>query len=196
MTGLLFFRRFHARFLMKCCIFVAVNRLKQWLVWLSRIHRCRGFGIHSPIDYAFVRYVINEHWPYYAYDELRDADWLEEKLGRLYFRLANWRQPSYMVSDRYLRYWQAGCKHITFVDNISDKVELARIDIEDRDKCREIIARCNENSVVVVEKIWQNNILWRELAGHPAVSVAYDLYYCGILIFRGNYYKRYYTINF
>ena len=63
--------------------------IRRWLVWLSRIHRVWGFGIQSPTDYAFVRYVVNEHWPYYAYEELTDKDWLTEKLGRLYFRLAN-----------------------------------------------------------------------------------------------------------
>ena len=68
--------------------------MNRYLVWLSRIHCCRGFGIQSPTDYAFVRYVVNEHWPYYAYDVLRDDDWLREKLGRLYMRLANWRQPT------------------------------------------------------------------------------------------------------
>ena len=44
--------------------------IRRWLVWLSRIHRVWGFGIQSPTDYAFVRYVVNEHWPYYAYEEL------------------------------------------------------------------------------------------------------------------------------
>ena len=57
--------------------------MNRWLVWLSRIHHCRGFGIQSPTDYAFVRYVVNEHWPYYAYDQLTADSWLNKKLGRL-----------------------------------------------------------------------------------------------------------------
>ena len=55
-------------------IFAVMNQLKRYLVWLGRIHRCGGFGIQSPTDYSFVRYVINEHWPYYAYDSLTDDD--------------------------------------------------------------------------------------------------------------------------
>ena len=84
-----------------------MNQLKRCLVWLSRIHRCRGFGIQSPTDYSFVRYVINEHWPYYAYQQFNSDDWLVEKLGHLYFRLANWRQPTQMLVDEYQQYWLA-----------------------------------------------------------------------------------------
>ena len=40
-------------------------------VWLSRINHCRGFGVQSPSAYAFIRYVVNEHYPYYAYEDLR-----------------------------------------------------------------------------------------------------------------------------
>ena len=67
-----------------------LNRLHQAYVWLRRISHCRGFGIQSPTDYRFVRYVVNEHWPYYAYESLgQNDDWLRRKLGLLYFRLAN-----------------------------------------------------------------------------------------------------------
>ena len=79
------------------------------LVWLSRIRHSLGFGIQSPTDYAFVRYVVNEHWPYYAYDELHEDSWLRKKLGRLYLRLANWRQPSVILSDDYHPWFHAGC---------------------------------------------------------------------------------------
>ena len=80
------------------CSKMKMNRLHHVLVWLSRIQYCRGFGIQSPTDYRFVRYVINEHWPYYAYEALgQNDDWLRRKLGLLYFRLANERQPKTIV---------------------------------------------------------------------------------------------------
>ena len=92
-----------------------MNRLKAFFVWLGRIWHCRGFGIQSPTDYWLVRYVINEHWPYYQYAELgRDDDWLRQKLGLLYFRLANWRQPTVIASDGYRDYLQAGCRKASF----------------------------------------------------------------------------------
>ena len=87
------------------------NRLKAAVVWLRRIGHCRGFGIQSPSDYWLVRYVINEHWPYYQYETLgHDDDWLTRKLGRLCFRIANWRQPAVIESSAYRDYLQAGCR--------------------------------------------------------------------------------------
>ena len=120
-----------------------MNQLKRCLVWLSRIHRCRGFGIQSPTDYSFVRYVVNEHWPYYAYEQFRDDDWLTRKLGYLYFRLANYVQPQIMLADRYQRYWHAGCKKTDFAPNIN-KVELARIDINDFERVMKKVLPANK----------------------------------------------------
>ena len=107
-----------------------MTKLKRWLVWLSRIHHCMGFGIQSPTDYSFVRNVVNEHWPYYAYENLTDADWKQQKIGRLYFRLANWCQPDVMLTDSYQRYWHAGCRKTQFVKDLHH-VELGRVDMND-----------------------------------------------------------------
>lgn len=177
-----------------------MNRVHSWLVWLSRIHRVWGFGIQSPADYAFVRNVINEHWSYYAYEELRGDDWLTQKLGRLYFRLANWRQPSQMHRDGYERYWQAGCRRLQMVDACPGQaanpqpVELARQDIED--DTEELLAACDEHSVVVVEGLWRNRQRWREIQQDHRVGTTFDLYYCGILFFDKQRYKHQYIINF
>jgi hypothetical protein len=167
----------------------------RWTVWLSRIHHCRGFGIQSPTDYAFVRYVVNEHWPYYAYDELTDDDWLVRKLGRLYFRLANWRQPQQMLKDDYQRYWQAGCRKTVFSDNVK-RVELARITVDDRQAWQQMLPLCDERSVVVVEGIWRNWQMWREIVADERTGRVFDLYYCGIVFFDKKHYKHYYKINF
>ena len=145
-----------------CTIFAVMNQVKRGLVWLSRIHRCRGFGIQSPTDYSFVRYVINEHWPYYAYDQFGDDDWLRNKLGRLYFRLANFVQPAVMLADEYTQYWQAGCKRTKF-QSIINKVELARVDIDDADALEALIEKCDKHSVLVVEGIWRNWDYWHRI---------------------------------
>ena len=172
-----------------------MNRIQRLLIWLSRIHRCRGFGIQSPTDYAFVRYVINEHWPYYAYDQLTESDGLTQKLGRLYFRLANWRQPEVMLPDAYQRYWQAGC-HKTRFSDVPGPIQLARIDITDSDAWQRLLPRCNDDSVIVVEGIHRNRNLWRQYLSAPQVRIAYDLYYCGIVTFDTKRYQHTYQINF
>ena len=177
-----------------------MTSLPRWLVWLSRIHHCRGFGIQSPTDYAFVRYVVNEHWPYYAYDELHEDQWLREKLGRLYLRLANWRQPSVILSDDYHQWFHAGCaKSILspLTSHLSPlKFELARIPIDQWDRFESLMVHCDEQTVVVVEDIWRDPQRWQQIARDTRTGTTFDLYYCGIVLFDTKRYKHNYIINF
>ncbi len=171
-----------------------MNQLTRLIVWLSRINHCRGFGIQSPTDYAFVRYVVNEHWPYYAYSQFT-GDWLMLKMGKLYFRLANWRQPTKMIADKYQQYFQSGCRKTRFVTNL-DVVELARVMIDNRGGYEELLQRTNDQSVVVVEGIYNDKDRWQQIKHDERVRVIFDLYYCGILLFDKKRYKHYYIINF
>ena len=172
-----------------------MNQIKRIFIWLRRIHRSYGFGIQSPTDYSFVRYVINEHWPYYAYDSLTDDDWLVQKLGRLYFRLANWRRPQQMLPDGYIKYWEAGCHSTRFTADI-ERVELARLDIEDVNLYELLLPKCNEQSVMVVENIYANWARWQDIVRDDRAGTTFDLYYCGIVFFDKNRYNNHYTINF
>lgn len=173
-----------------------MNLLKRLQVWISRIHRCCGFGIQSPTDYAFVRYVINEHWPYYAYSSFTDDDWLTQKLGKLYFRLANWRQPSLMLADRYQQYFHAGCQRITFTTAVPTKVELARVDVEDRNAFEALLPFCDAQSIIVMEGISRDKDYWRVIEKDGRTGTTFDLYYCGIIFFDIQRYKHNYQINF
>ena len=179
-----------------------MNRLKSWLVWLSRIRHSRGFGIQSPTDYAFVRYVVNEHWPYYAYDELHEAHWLRQKLGRLYLRLANWRQPSSVLSDDYQQWFHAGCHHsditplTSYIKHPASPIQLARIPIDQWDSFEPLLAQCDEQTVLVVEDIWRQPQRWQQIARDARTGTTFDLYYCGIVLFDTKRYKHNYTINF
>ena len=172
-----------------------MNRLNHFLVRLRRIGYSRGFGIQSPTDYAFVRYVVNEHWPYYAYEQMENDDWLQLKLGKLYMRLANWRQPSTMLRDRYQHYWQAGCCKTRFVDAI-DLVELACIDIDDAKGWECLLRLCNEQSVVVIEGICRDWRRWHAIEHYARVGTTFDLYYCGIVFFDKKRSAHHYIINF
>ena len=173
-----------------------MNMLMRPLVWLSRVTCCRGFGIQSPTDYRFVRYVVNKHWPYYAYSELPDDDWLTRKLGRLYFRLSNWRQPHTMLADKWQRYWQAGCRKTCFQPSLPDKVELARVDIDDEDGFDALLPLVDERSVIVVEGLWRNWHRWHTIVSNSRVGTTFDLYYCGILWFDKQRTSHHYKINF
>ena len=176
--------------------------MNRWLVWLSRIHHCRGFGIQSPTDYAFVRYVVNEHWPYYAYDQLTADSWLNKKLGRLYLRLANWRQPTVILSDDYLQWFHAGCHQsdiiplTSYIKHQTSSIELARITINQLDSFQSLLSRCDQQTILVVEDIWRNWPLWQQIARDPRTGTTFDLYYCGIVFFDTKRYKHNYKINF
>ncbi len=172
-----------------------MNRVTRTWVWLRRIFHCRGFGIQSPTDYRFVRYVINEKWPYYAYDELPDdGDWQKRKLGLLYFRLANDRQPRQVI-DRVgvMDYVRAGCRKAERVED-TDEVELAVVPIAQN--YDNLLNRCGEQSVVVFQDIYKQMALWHSIAHDRRVTVAFDLYYCGIVFFDKKRQPHYYIVNF
>jgi hypothetical protein len=128
------------------------QRCNYLLVWIKRAARSRGFGVQSPTDYWIVRYVINEHWPYYQYDTIGCGDpWLRRKLGKLYFRLANWRQPAVVTTDDYQDYFLAGCRKAA----IGKQGQLVRLTLDDgwQTRLNEFLDRANQQSVLVVEGI-------------------------------------------
>lgn len=96
--------------------------LSTWWRWLRRCGCSRGFGVQSPSAYAFIRYVINEHYPYYAYQELKERlvhlDRRQHKLGRLLLRLANFWQPEISICNDSLfeDYLHAGCRKVKWVE--------------------------------------------------------------------------------
>jgi len=165
-------------------------------VWLGRINHCRGFGIQSPTDYRFVRYVINERAPYYAYEWLGIGQtWYQRKLGLLYFRLVNERQPSVVV-DRVgmADYLKAGCKKCTLTDKIDGKVQMAIVSIED--DIPTLFNNCDEHSMVIIQDIWRHKSLWRKVVKDHRTVVSFDLYYCGVVLFDQHQSKKNYIVNF
>lgn len=176
-------------------IATVIQRVRHVLVWLNRIGHCRGFGIQSPTDYWLVRYVFNEHWPYYQYELLGDDDdWLTRKLGLLYFRIANWRQPHVIESDSFMQYLQAGCRDAKF----SDSVELIRLRLvgDCRSRLAAIYNKVVDDTVLIVEAIEQNRTLWHDIVADERARVTFDLYYCGIVLFDKKRHKMNYIINF
>ena len=201
-----------------------MRRVKRAIVWLSRIRYCRGFGIQSPNDYRFVRYVVNEHYPYYAYADLArnvagiDID--ERRLCMLYFRLANEVQPRYYIDvmpsdDSSQQYVRAGCRHTNAVvcksmsqlDELKDYLRepsLVRFScmaetLPTDEVFDEMLSGASSSTVIVIEGICQSkmrNKIWRQMAAHQRVGVSYDLYYCGILLLEDRRYQRHYKVNF
>ena len=177
---------------------LGMMRLKHIFVWLSRFNHCWGFGIQSPTDYWFVRYVINEHWPYYQYAELgKNEKWLTRKLGRLYFRIANWRQPKVFICDGNPTFLQSGCE-TAVQNNMADHADLILIKLEGdyQNRMFPIYNKVDENSILILEGIWKDLPFWQEVVADSRTGVTFDLYYCGIVMFDKKRHKENYIINF
>ena len=192
-------------------------KVQRYLHWLRRIKYCRGFGVQSPSAYRFIRYVINEHYPYYAYDDLRKElprlDSLTRKRMELYFRIANYRQASLWLDysrrdDTIAIYVGRGC-NATRVRNIADsqqpvsgdKIEVLRIcPIAG---CESVLAaalkQADDHTLFIIEDIGYNDTakrMWQKLLESDLTSVSYDLYYLGIAFFDRKRYKANYVVNF
>lgn len=192
-------------------------KVQRYLHWLRRIKYCRGFGVQSPSAYRFIRYVINEHYPYYAYDELRKElprlDSLTRKRMELYFRVANFRQASLWLdfcerNDVIATYVGRGC-HATQVRRITD---LQQITADDRIEVLRIcpsagcealleaaLQKTDDHTLFIIEDIGYNDTakrLWQTLLESDITSVSYDLYYLGIAFFDRKRYKANYVVNF
>lgn len=192
-------------------------KVQRYLHWLRRIKYCRGFGVQSPSAYRFIRYVINEHYPYYAYDELRKElprlDSLTRKRMELYFRVANFRQASLWLdfcerNDVIATYVGRGC-HATQVRRITD---LRQITADDRIEVLRIcptagseavleaaLQQADDHTLFIIEDIGYNDTakrMWQKLIESDLTSVSYDLYYLGIAFFDRKRYKANYVVNF
>ena len=171
------------------------NQLKAAGVWLRRIGHCRGFGIQSPSDYWLVRYVINEHWPYYQYERLgRNDDWLTRKQGRLCFRIANWRQPAVIESSAFRDYLQAGCRKAVWGE--SSELMVLSLEGDWRSRLSYIYNKVSADSVLVVAGLSKARDVWREIVNDERAVLTFDLYYCGIVLFDKKRDKKNYIVNF
>lgn len=73
---------------------------RPW-IWLSRFRQRKGYGVHSPFAYSFIRGVVLESSAYYSYADLAPLHpwWVRwfrlypMQCRRLLFRLANFAEP-------------------------------------------------------------------------------------------------------
>ena len=179
--------------------------LKRILVWLWRIRRCRGFGVQSPWAYGMVRYVINEHWPYYAYEPLRrtfpGVDAVTRRLCELCLRLANRVRPSAALLH-------GGCRCTACCSDVGECVRkcdggavMAVIAPGQgfADAYGSVAKMAADGSAVILVGIHGDKAmrrLWREVVARQEGVVTFDLYYCGLVCFDAKRYKQNYIINF
>ena len=189
-------------------------RLRRMLVWIRRWRYSRGFGIQSPSSYRFVRYVVNEHAPYYAYSVLRrmhNVSKKQQKLLRLYLRIANhcqanlWVDSGGLLPASYTDYIKAGCQktQVRLLDEMAEpfRLQVGRLLLSGdfRDSYERFVACSDSRSLLIIEGIHQSRItrrFWRQIECDIRTGVTFDLYYCGIVFFDLKRYKQNYIVNF
>lgn len=189
-------------------------RVKWIWNWIHRMGYSRGFGVQSPSAYSFIRYVLTEHYPYYAYDELKmrfkSFDHATKKKGRLYFRLANYAQASHWfdyhsAEQPYAAYVHEGCRKTVFqaIDGktIPNAFRIARLSMtEDYQAVYEALCKVTaDDSILILEGINANKdtkAFWKRVQESQKATRTYDLFLCGIIVFDTSKHKHHYIVNF
>lgn len=189
-------------------------RVKWIWIWIYRMGYSRGFGVQSPSAYSFIRYVLTEHYPYYAYDELKmrfkSFDHATKKKGRLYFRLANYAQASHWfdyhsAEQPYAAYVHEGCRKTVFqaIDGktIPNAFRIARLSMtEDYQAVYEALCKvATDDSILILEGINDNKdtkAFWKRVQESQKATRTYDLFLCGIIVFDTSKHKHHYIVNF
>ena len=196
-----------------------MSQIGSLLVWLRRSRHSRGFGVQSPWAYRFIRYVVNEHYPYYAYDDLsrlyEGYPKQIQKLCRLYFRIANFWQAEQALdysaaSEKdvirlYGTFMKRGCNKLEVVPvrHAADfsSVRLMRLSVEGdyRQVFEKAVSLANASTMIIVEQIKrdkESRTFWKSIVDDPRCISTFDLYYCGIIFFDKKRYKENYVVNF
>lgn len=196
-----------------------MSQIRSLLVWLRRSRHSRGFGVQSPWAYRFIRYVVNEHYPYYAYDDLsrlyEGYPKQIQKLCRLYFRIANFWQAEqaldYSAASEtdvirlYGTFMKRGCNKLEVVPvrraGDFSSVRLMRLSVEGdyRQVFEKAVSLANASTMIIVEQIKrdkESRTFWKSIVDDPRCISTFDLYYCGIIFFDKKRYKENYVVNF
>ena len=75
-----------------------------------------------------------------------------------------------------------------------DEVEMAVVSTE-QDFYR-LLPKCHEASLLVFDGLCRQPAVWQRIKMEPAVTVTFDLYYCGIALFDPKRAKQHYKVNF
>jgi len=188
--------------------------LRKILAQISRFKHSRGFGVQSPWAYDLICNVINEQYPFYAYDEmaqsLNSQNEETQKLCKLFIRLANRRQPTNIIMygedvSLYEPFLRRGCMKAQ-VEHVEDlnSLHLQKIDMllisTQKDYLAyfdQILNYLDNDSMVIINYIQKNKQcrdLWNKIKEREECISTFDLYECGIIFFDKKRYKQNYNI--
>ena len=194
--------------------------LRKCGVWLWRMPRRKGYGVHSPYAYSFIRCVILERGEYYAYTTLslhRECAVWRERDDRLAFRLANFVGAQTGVIVGVLNpvtqsYLVAGCHRTRYVnlplEAAANAVLLEKVDIlvcdfytagdASVEDFEDLVRRVSDGAFFCFYGIDRNRRArncWRKLKELEKVRVTFDLYDIGILCFEQRLARQHYIVR-
>ena len=184
------------------CNFVCVMMLFQSpIVWLSRIRKRKGYGVHSPFAFDLVTNVLYNKEKYYAYEEMdRNLKWWERgrvrSLRHLAFRLANYHEPrTFYCNGLDQALWDA-CKYGSrtmkkLAPGSTDKADMVFLSGADEESMQHV----GEGTMLLVKNIDKCRKFWNRVKDDTRVTVTFDLYDVGIAFARKDLKKQHYKIN-
>lgn len=194
---------------------IHTGKIKRVALWLSRIRHVRGFGVQSPWAYSLVRYVINERYPYYAYDSLAEK-WRSEgrerqRLAELVMRLANHVQSDRVIipandNGMLMEYVKAGCRKTEterYCENTSletsHRLIILSAETTPHEWLRTIINTIPDHTFILLTDMRLSNeskTLWKEIISTTKDVQTFDLFHHGLIYKDSKRYKQHYKINF
>lgn len=178
---------------------------RPW-IWLARFRHRRGYGVHSPFAYAFLRGVILERTPYYPYAPLARLHpwWVRWSRSypitcrRMLFRLANYVHPRTIavIGDRPIEraYLQAAVPSAQMTQQQGDFIFVAHNAL-----LHFTLPQMPTSGMVVAEGIHHDATAlaaWKRIKDNPQTAVTFDLYDYGIALFDHSVHKQHYKVNF
>jgi hypothetical protein len=187
--------------------------LPRFFSHLLRWPRSHGFGVQSPSAYRFVKDIIREQYPYYAYASLAKK-YPEDKVAQAFhqflLRLSNALQAQHWVSNNLktveLDYLKAGCKSAE-LSTSHPHPDGVIIDLEglasDSDPIKSFYCRAVDqmkpSGVMIIEGIHRNRsctLFWQQVLADSHAVVTFDIYDCGVVFFDATKAKKNYKVMF
>lgn len=193
------------------------SRLTYLFTRFCRLPRSRGFGVQSPWAYRFVRSVVSERRPYYAYldhkEHLQSLPKSCRRICRFMVRLANFVQAKVWISlgsdvEMYERYIHAGCvgseiSHTaSAVDGLTaDDAWAVLVSATDNDavvQALQLMKQADEKCLLVVDNIRRDKAArqtWRQLKSQIPSTVVFDMHDCAVMFFHTVNHRQTYAVR-
>lgn len=175
--------------------------LRNPIIWLRRIAKRKGYGIHSPFAFDFVTDVLYNKEQYYAYRSIDSSlRWWQRgrvrDLHHLMLRLANYHAPQTLychgLEASLVRACQLGKQGVTLVSSADSRpADMIVIDHADE----RVFSLVGDNTMLVLCDLTHNLAFWKQIRDNDRVRVTFDLYDLGIAFSRPTLNEQHYIIN-